>query len=441
MTDKEKIEKYISTLVEEIHKECTEKVFEIYEVFKEFFGEERVDLQGIPEIDFTIRAILASNIEFFIGNTYFQALNNKERTEYLKSDGYTYVSDIPYNILNKLLSTGYVLSMFKASVATHYYNNMFILVWFPNVTITNENDNSVDINNLWAKVPINYSGNIKDSFYLNRSEYQESHFLSNYMHSHIFTIDKTCFMFQKPCLGSGPINHTVRNLIRTYDLDIWKLFCLELSKYVTVESISGTPYNYLEQIDKHREVEYSLDDSTSIFISESAYKANNRSPKFNEFVKYFLSKKLLKFNYVNGCYSLGMSYTQYLILISNCYIEWFNKNLSKFKNLSNAELAYLSDSVLTKCTFKQGKLFHLTERSGSINYSAYQDKKLFTFKNRDIRLKITEIDKEEDIKYVKILYPSKASYILYKVLQIVNDKYGRETGSQEHKDSTKTLYI
>ena len=54
--------------------------------------------------------------------------------------------------------------------------------------------------------------------------------------------------FKSPCTGSGPINSTLATLATDYDEGIWQLFCLELDRYVRVESIEGVPYHRLESI-------------------------------------------------------------------------------------------------------------------------------------------------------------------------------------------------
>ena len=67
--------------------------------------------------------------------------------------------------------------------------------------------------------------------------------------SHVHGIPFNRFTdFKSPCLGSGPIKSTVATLALGYDEAIRQLFCLELDKYVRVESIAGIPYRYLEKI-------------------------------------------------------------------------------------------------------------------------------------------------------------------------------------------------
>ena len=134
----------------------------------------------------------------------------------------------------------------KERIGNAKFNNIFILVHFPHVRVTNEHNRFVDINHLWAKVKVMYNGTMIGKFTLNRSEYTMLHISSGYLHSHISSIPTNDFTsFQNPCTGSGPINGTISTLNRDYDVDMWIMFCLELSKYLTVESVARRPYNYL----------------------------------------------------------------------------------------------------------------------------------------------------------------------------------------------------
>ena len=57
-----------------------------------------------------------------------------------------------------------------------------------------------------------------------------------------------CIFHQTPCTGRGPINSTLSTLAIGYDEAIWQLLCLELDRYVRVESIDGVPHYRLENI-------------------------------------------------------------------------------------------------------------------------------------------------------------------------------------------------
>lgn len=58
----------------------------------------------------------------------------------------------------------------------------FILVWFPEVKVTNEYNKSVYIQDLYAKVKIDTEGQLIGKFYLNRATYPLSHMQAGYMH-------------------------------------------------------------------------------------------------------------------------------------------------------------------------------------------------------------------------------------------------------------------
>ena len=171
-----------------LHKELMEKPLKVYEIFKDFFGENLVDLQGFPDL----------------------------------------IPESP-----ALGESGY---------------SGYIIVRFPHVTVTNEHERSVDIREVYVKLKIDHTGSLIGKFQLSRAHFPMSHIRSNYAHSHIPGIPSLDSPFLDPCLGSGPINNTINSLNVDFDEDLWNLFCLELQKYVGTESVSGVPYRYLEHI-------------------------------------------------------------------------------------------------------------------------------------------------------------------------------------------------
>ena len=159
-----------------LHKELMEKPLKVYEIFKDFFGENLVDLQGFPNLD--------------------------PESPALGESGYS----------------GY------------------IIVRFPDVTVTNEHDRSVDIKEVYVKLRIDHTGSLIGKFGLSRAHFPMSHLKSNYAHSHIPGIPSLGTPFLDPCLGSGPINNTINSLNVDFDEDLWSLFCLELQKNREKES-------------------------------------------------------------------------------------------------------------------------------------------------------------------------------------------------------------
>lgn len=129
--------------LEDIYNQIMYYPNKIYEIFCDFFGEEHVDLQ----------------------NTY-------DKEEF-------------YNTLKTAYKSVEELRPNKEACIRDYRNSSsypYILVWFPKLKITNEYDESVEVEDFWAKVNITYTGKIHYYFKLNRSTYLNSHIASDYMH-------------------------------------------------------------------------------------------------------------------------------------------------------------------------------------------------------------------------------------------------------------------
>ena len=128
-----------------------------------------------------------------------------------------------------------------------------IIVYFPEVTVTNEKHQAVKIYDLFAKVPIREDGvHLYDKFYLMRSTYTHAQAISGYTHSHI-PRSTSLGDWGIPCLGTGPINSTIYTLEHISESfeeikPFWELFCRELDEYTQVESLSGGPYIRMETI-------------------------------------------------------------------------------------------------------------------------------------------------------------------------------------------------
>ena len=171
---------------EEFKRKYLEYPLKVYDIFKEYYGEDRVDIQGLP----------------------------------------AYSEEVNEDIINT-----------------------FILVYFPEVKVINEKDKSTIIKELYVKVRINKEGKLKETFTFNRAKYTIQEWESNYMHSHVRTIYKMDpSIFSTVCTGSGPIKNTIDSLKLNYNEDLWGLFCLELDRYTQVESVEGIPYHKLENI-------------------------------------------------------------------------------------------------------------------------------------------------------------------------------------------------
>lgn len=321
----------------------------------------------------------------------------------------------------------------------------FILVHFPHVRITNEYDRYTDINHLFAKIPITLDGTMQNRFYLNRSEYSMLHISNGYMHSHVSAIPFDNFtQFQSCCTGSGPINSTMCSLVKEFDESIWRLFCLELDKYTQVESIAGTPYHRLESLRPGGGRIYKLFTETAPCSKLSQYDLGRYTnghwelpitfPELAEFTKYLIDHEVFKFSYNSGGYTIAMSNVDLYIRVSNAFIKWFNNKFNRGETqVSYGEL--IASHILTPCVYSNGELYAYTTGRSPRDYQNCVGKKVCTFKGRDVLLNITDDASVDEGNEVHILKPKIILYLVTKILNIVNFRYGNEGNSDADADA------
>lgn len=372
-----------------------EKPKRILEIFSDYFGEDKVDMQGFR------------TKEEFCGHKSL-GMNNTDAI---------------------LLPTG-----------------IFILVWFPEVKVTNEYGKSVDIQDLYAKVKIDTEGQLIGKFYLNRATYPLSHMRAGYTHSHVPRINTSNFPeFLTPCTGSGPINATIGGLNREFDEDMWQLFCSELEDFTQVESIAGIPYRKLEDI--------GVNQSSSViqkfsYIARGFYgKIARPSDEFRyvdlgiipDFTRYLLKNVSLPMEYSSGTYCLGMSYYDAAILISNKFIEWFNLEDNPYRKLYDFQ--YLKDkAILGEYMTADGKIYTI-ETAASINsYRSYEGRLICKFKGREVRLHISDTLSSEQ-HLTTLLQEHIIKDIVSAICKVVNLRYGRKEGEEESELDRQTFYV
>lgn len=305
-----------------------------------------------------------------------------------------------------------------------------ILVHFPEVKVTNENDRSVDITHLWVKVELSLDGTIDGYFQMMRSELTLEQFESGYSHSHIHGINTgNYYEWANPCLGDGPIKGTIASLSTQFSEEMWNLFCLELSKYVTVESLTGVPYMYLERIG-----------TSNNLTTQEIYFPFSRidrcppelEPYIAAFIPAILSKRPFRFNFSNGSYGIAMSDRDLFITLSNLFIEWYN-SLPAAQQASREEL--FTRGVLFKGKCIGNKLYYVFNNNTNAvpNYSRIIGRSLFRFKNRTITFNITNMVRSIDDDPNMSIFLSKimVMVIIDRILRTINNKYGQPSTEED----------
>lgn len=398
--------------INELHRKIYENVFNVYEVFQNYFGEDFVDLQRIKTPD-----------EVLIRLRRYSTINDTNAIE---------VEDTTIDSFREYFRSEYP----------------FILVYWPRVTVSNENNRSIDIQELYAKVTLTIDGNIpyEYNFQLNRSRYPVEQFMAGYLHSHIPGIPIYDFtQFQNPCLGTGPIRDTIATLHNTNDEVSWLLFCRELYLYVTVESLTGGPYNRLEYIGQYRQDSdyngYYVPNDSLFDADFKNYKRLLSEESIGEFVQYYLENGHLQLSFKEGTFVCGMSFFDYIIDISNAFIDYFNT----YKSSNARILQQLKDTRVIRALFVEGNRFctpsnHRDTDTAYINQ--YIGKHVLYFKGRDITLTIDTSEERQPI-ITTVLDSKLAMHILNRILQVINYRYTNEYkrnpgGDFQYEDSSTT---
>lgn len=409
--------------IDELRNNIFENVFNVYDIFKSRFGEQFTDLQDIPT-----NAELTDNL----GS--------------LKYDDSTKKYDVGQGNIN-LLRNQYADMKFP------------IYVWFPTVTITNENDRSIVIWDLYVQVEVNIDGQIPYENYgmlWNRSRYNTEQFLCNFMHSHICDIPKYDFTaFQSPCLGTASIQHTIESLKNSNDEAMWMLFCEELARAVTVESLTGHPYRYLEEVGKHRrrvgyeDFRKAPSNIYDIIRYSSGY-YNNASDRYwldgshlmamlKEFTIYYLKHGHFSFCYRYKRFGVGMSYYDYMVDISNAFISYYNQYLKE----GEAKKGFLyRTGFLVKVMVADRKFNVIDDTRQVLDMDRYVGRHVLTFKGKDITLQIADNDAASPAPVLTtLLNIDVAMYILEYILKILNFRFSngrdKDTGSGAEEATPK----
>lgn len=395
-----------------------------YAVIRDYFSEKLTDLQ-LPTFQAFESKLQGKRLDNYI---LAASGNNSYGTYSMEVDYYESHKDCPF--LESITDLGII--DFCTEFLINSMPEAYILIKFPEVKVTNEHNRSVNIKDLYVRLTLR-GNRIQGTFYMIRTTYDIVQWLSCYSHSHLMRISNQALpIWRFPCLGSGPIKTTLNRLIHAYDEDILGLFCLELSKYVTVESLEGVPYIRLESIG-----------ANGSYILPSKYNGNLNVTEYfiEDFIKYFIKNASIKFSYINGNYALGESLLEFWIRISNYFIDWYNRmhRQGKFKGT----LGSLEDhNIVQSLIISEGKASTpLTDFSISdienINHSD-----MFVFKGAMQQLNIEGVDDFFNQNKSTLLSYQICEYVLTCILKLINYKYGRTNDNKgELKVSKKCFYF
>lgn len=266
-----------------------------------------------------------------------------------------------------------------------------IIVHFPEVKVSNERDSSIIIKDFYALIKLNFKGFNTDIRFI-KATYSEEQWKARYIHSHVHSLNYSYYSrFSSCCLGTGPIKNTFRYLRENYDEDRWRLFVWELDKYVHVESLKGVPYMYLERVG----IDKSYNNRESINYQNYCMSINiiGYQQYMKDFLKYLIKNNIFKFCYCNGNYKIANNSVRTALEITRVFIEWVNNN--DYPSHTNKDFV---GKKITEYNIVNDTLYRInSDDTNSI--TNYIDKYLFTFKNNKVILRSDKQLKSTPTRY------------------------------------------
>lgn len=167
----------IESKIEELYSLLMNKPNQVLAIFNDFFGEDKVDMQGFMSVDELKSWLSVTPISSYISRGSLDDMSMEDYDTYSSQSLTDLRGEVLDLVLNQLCS-----GEIADNIGVTKFSSGFILVHFPHVRITNEYNRFVDINHLYAKVRVLHNGSMNGYFSLNRAEYTYLHISSGYMH-------------------------------------------------------------------------------------------------------------------------------------------------------------------------------------------------------------------------------------------------------------------
>lgn len=393
-----------------------DEINEIFQIFKDFYGEDKVDIQLNTSLEQCISLLSNMSLsDFAISSEYPISLMNciKDKIK----DLITKYKKDKNTCIEKFVAVNSI--------------SVYIIVYFPKITVTNEYNESIDIEEVYIRVPINLNGRMNSSFEIIRTKYSYIQYESGYMHSHAYAgISGNSTDWRYMCLGSGPLVTTTHTLKNSYDLDIWRLFCIELDEYLKVESVAGVPYVRMNRIgDTSNYINYVIRD-----IPTESQNTIRSIPLIKDFLKFLFHKLLVEntdyFSFRDKSICLALSNEQFAIIISKYFIEYYN-SVNNELDINSIIINYL---VKVKRDINGILRYEVDRRNNAVDINS--NNFILCFKGKSVHIKV-DIPKDiNESKHTYLLKPNIVSSILNYLINIVN--YGN---TKEFTTNSKIPYF
>ncbi len=419
---------------ETIHNQLKEKVLsccphaeyapqaikDIYASAVDFFGEERVDLQRMVD-----------------ANMWNHILGNRSMSRLLQLFGisealFPYSAGDFHSILQDESKMTRFLNLITAErLETGVFPVYCVIVHFQDITVSNEHDDSTQIEDIYSSTCISYGGYHSLFNFWYRTTVSGLHYRAAYRHSHLNAGSDPKWL--RPCLGSGPITMTMDTLRNTVDLNFWNLFWLELDKCIRVESLEGGPYTYIRDISDGGRVV----DNFSTFKYADPYKLEqSRCGKIlNEISLRMLQAAQLQYAFRSNNICIVTPFEDFTVMASNCALDY----LHQLYEGSSEEAENLASNLFSSNWFFVGQITttgHILSYDSASLVELPPDRPAgFSFKGTPVTFKVRETVENQKTFYY-LLHPEVTGYLKNKLTILINNIYARKQSNSGPKART-----
>lgn len=371
-----------------------DKELEAYEFAVDYYGENRVALQkSINPIE------------------YVSPYNKTDRREEARN----YTKNWGTELMKEQLTLTYIQDKVIKPITRSLYS---IFIHWPEARISNEKDQYIDIEDLFARIPLSTGGlKFEESEYITfmKTTFSQIQWNHGYTHSHVSQTEPV-MTFKHVCLGTGPILRTIRTLQEDQNnLEAIMLFFWELDKVVHVESLAGVPYMRMASLNKH-----SLVKVNNVVPRFAFIKATKRTIDKNKMLRDFLSSFVkavdIPFGFKDGKYVLGETFAEFTVKLTNYYKKWLDA-LSEARNLGVSPYEQRHLFVLEKYIIKGGEIYNF---DGNIHNKPVPEEAPFKFNGEEFPLIVKEDTKDIDYTEQMLIPLSTVSEIILFILKSVN---------------------
>lgn len=395
-------------------------VKDIYTSAIDFFGEECVDLQKMEDPGMWDHVLGSRSVSHLL-----QVFGIPEELfPYTSSDFHAVLQE--EGKLARFLSL-ITTDRLQAGLLPVYC----IVVHFHDITVSNENDDSTQIEDIYSSTCVSYGGYHSLFNFWFRTTVSGLHYRSAYRHSHLPTGRNP--QWNRPCLGIGPITMTMDTLRTTTDINFWNLFWLELDRCIRVESLEGGPYTYIRDISDRGRVRDRFDHFQ--YSDPYRFESSSCSSMFDEVVLRALKSSQLKYAFRSNTVNIVTPFEDFTVLVSNCALDYLQQLHEQDSNRAE-QLVYslfrngwmiVGQITTTGCILSYGNKSPIANPPDSPAG--------FSFKDTPVTFRVIETSENKKTFY-HLFHPEIAGYLKNKLTILINNIYARNQSNSSPKTRT-----